>query len=223
MADRSRARALAEMAVARGEPVAWFETLYREAAAGRAVVPWADLVPNPHLVEWLDAHPPYEGRALDIGAGFGDNAEELARRGFSVVAFDVSATAVAQARARFPRSAVTYAVADLLAPPQEWERAFDLVVETYTLQVLPPTARAAAIESFRRLVAPGGALLLIARGREPDDPEGSMPWPLTCAEVEGIATNDLALVTFEDFLDTENPPVRRFRATFRASARRVSV
>jgi len=179
--DRSRARVLARNAIARGEALAWFEALYREADAGTAVVPWADLVPNPHLVTWLDAHPTIGGRALDVGTGFGDNAEELARRGMRVVAFDVAATAVARARARFPGSSVRYLVADLLDPPADWRGTFDL----------------------------------IARGREPTEPEGAMPWPLTRGEVEAIAGDGLTFMTFEDFLDDEDPPVRRFRATFR--------
>ena len=41
--DRTRARTLARDAVGRGEPLAWFEALYREAEAGTTVVPWADL------------------------------------------------------------------------------------------------------------------------------------------------------------------------------------
>jgi SAM-dependent methyltransferase len=213
--DRARARALAEEAIARGEVLAWFEALYREADAGTAVVPWADLVPNPHLVAWLDATPAIGGRALDVGTGLGDNAEELARRGMDVLGFDVAATAVARARARFPGSSVRYQVANLLDPPAEWRAAFDLVVETYTLQVLPPPERAIAVRTLRGLVAPGGTLLVIARGREPGEPEGAMPWPLTRPEVEAIAADDLRLATFEDFLDAEDPPVRRFRAAFR--------
>ena len=50
MTDRSRARTLA----AGDDPVGWFETLYREAEVGEARVPWADGVPNPHLVAWLE-------------------------------------------------------------------------------------------------------------------------------------------------------------------------
>jgi hypothetical protein len=42
-----------------------------------------------------------------------------------------------------------------------------------------------------------------------------MPWPVTRAEVEAIAAPGLTLVRFEDFLDDEEPPVRRFRALFR--------
>src|SRR5438552_4268155 len=173
--DRSRARVLARNAIARGEALAWFEALYREADAGTAVVPWADLVPNPHLVAWLDTNPSIGGRALDVGTGFGDHAEELARRGMDVVAFDVAATAVARARPRCPGSPVPYVVADLLDPPADWRAAFALVAETYTLQVLPPSERDAAVHALRTFVAPGGPLLVIAGGREPAGPAGVMP------------------------------------------------
>ncbi len=205
---------MAAAAVARGEPLAWFEELYRESARDQALVPWADRAPNPHVVAWLDRREVTAGRVLDVGTGLGDTAEELARRGFSVKAFDLSPTAVAQAVARFPGSRVDYRVADLLALPPDWGDGFDLVVECYTLQVLPAPERQRASAALRRLVAPGGTLLVVARGREPDEPEGSMPWPLTRAEVEAIGGVDLGLRTLEDFVDDEEPPVRRLRATF---------
>jgi SAM-dependent methyltransferase len=167
------------------------------------------------VVAWLDRERPAPGRSLDVGTGLGDTAVALAARGHEVVAFDVSPSAIAETRRRFPRSPVRWEAADLLAAPPAWRGAFDLVVECYTLQVLPPDARARAVEALRGLVAPGGTLLVVARGREPDEPAGDMPWPLTRAEVEGIAGGGLALVAFEDFLDDEDPPVRRFRATFR--------
>jgi hypothetical protein len=110
---------------------------------------------------------------------------------------------------------VQYTTANLLEPPPAWRGAFDLVAETYTLQVLPPRERALAARVLGELAASGGTLLVIARGREPDDPEGAMPWPLTRAEIEAIGGDGLARTAFEDFLDTEDPRVRRFRATFR--------
>jgi len=213
--DRTRARSLARDSIRRGDAVGWFERLYAEARRGDAVVPWADLVPNPFVVEWLEREAPRPGRALDVGTGLGDTAEELARRGFEVVAFDVSPTAVADARRRFPSSRVDYRVADGFRLGAEFEAAFDLVIECYTLQVLPADVRAVAAAAIRRTVAPGGTLLIVARGREPDEPEGQMPWPLTRAEVEAIAGGGLRLTSFEDFVDREDPPVGRFRAAFR--------
>ena len=63
-------------------------------------------------------------------------------------------------------------------------------------------------------VAPGGMLLLIAR-TEPAEEPGAMPWPLTRDEVERVRCHGLETVAFEDFLDDEDPPVRRFRAECR--------
>ncbi len=204
--------------MAAGRPVEWFEDLYQEAARGHAVIPWADLIPNPHLVSWLDGAGQglARGRALDVGTGLGDNAAELSRRGLEVTAFDVSRTAVEAAERRFPGFAITWRAADVLSPPNEWKGSFDLIFEAYTLQVLPPAERRRAEASLRSLLAPGGLLLVVARGREPEDPPGTFPWPLTVAEVRAIAGDSLELATFEDFLDQEEPPVRRLRATFRA-------
>lgn len=209
--SRARARELAGRALARGDATGWFEELYAE-ARGEGEIPWADLVPNPGVVEWLDTHE-MTGRALKVGAGLGDDAEELARRGLAVTAFDVAPTAVAWARRRFPESTVDYVVADVLAPPAAWRGAFDFVLESYTLQVLPPEARPLAAAAIAEMVRPGGTLLVIARGRDTSEDEGAMPWPLTPDELRGLFAG-LTLVRCEDFLDDEEPPVRRLRAEY---------
>jgi SAM-dependent methyltransferase len=213
---RATARALAKQYLAKGDPFGWFDELYARAKDNPDIIPWAELRPNPHLIEWLDQANVggTARRALVIGCGFGDDAEELARRGFDTTGFDVSQTAVTACRSRFPQTAVHYAVADLFAAPSEWERAFDLVVEAYTLQVLPVALRQAALGILPGFVRPGGLLLIIARGREPADPEGDMPWPLTREELRILNSPPLAEVEFADFLDGEDPPVRRFRAIY---------
>jgi hypothetical protein len=140
MTDRKRARALARQFLDAGSPLGWFEPLYLEAASGSAAIPWADLRPNPNLVEWLDRRRiTGDGqRALVVGCGYGDDAEELARRGFDVIAFDISPTAIARCRERFPDSVVSYEVPDLLAPPPSWHQQFGFVFEAYTLQATGP-------------------------------------------------------------------------------------
>jgi hypothetical protein len=88
------------------------------------------------------------------------------------------------------------------------------VLESYTLQVLPPALRTDAIRCIASFLSPGGTLLVIARGREPGDAEGKMPWPLTKQELALFRNHGLTQVSFEDYMDNEAPPVRRFRATY---------
>ena len=193
----------------------WFERLYVAAETGEAEVPWDKGAPHHLLERWVrERGLPGDGRrAMVVGCGMGRDSEYLAELGFATVAFDFSATAIAAVRRRFPDSPVDYRVADLLDPPAAWAAgAFDLVVESLTVQSLPRQLRPAAIARVRELVAPGGTLLVIAavKGADEDPPDG--PWPLTRAEVESFAGGDLALVGLEDFRD---PDAHRWRAEFR--------
>ena len=110
---------------------------------------------------------------------------------------------------------MNYVAADLLHPPDEWTGRFDFVLESYTLQVLPPRLHAEGIRRVAELVRPGGQLLLIARGRGEDDQEGEMPWPLTRRELQGFTELGLEEISLEDYFDRETPPVRRFRVLYR--------
>lgn len=219
---RRRARQLAAEAAAAGDPAGWFETLYAEARDGAAVVPWDDRQANPHLTQWAPAAVARGvagpgRRTLVVGCGVCDDPVFLAGLGCEVTAFDVSPTAVAEARRRFAGSPVTFDVADLLAPPPAWAGAFDLVAELYTVQALYGEAREAAIAALPGLVAPGGTLLVIARATDEENPArdpAMMPWPLTRSELEAMAGSQLTARSAEKFLDGEDPPKLRWRAEF---------
>ena len=210
------AREIAQKHLNAGDPLGWFEDLYSQANEDPSIIPWADLEPNPSLVDWLNQHAKDNcGLAIKVGSGLGDDAEELARRGFKTIAFDISESAIAWSRKRFPKSSVTYVVADLFSTPIEWKAGFDFVIESYTLQILPSDLRKKAARCITSLLAPGGTLLVIARGREPTDPKGKMPWPVTKEELSFFEAYGLKEVSLEDYMDNETPPVRRFRATYR--------
>jgi SAM-dependent methyltransferase len=219
---RRRARQLAAEAAAAGDPAGWFETLYAEAQAGTAVVPWDDGEANPHLLRWaaVAAERGMAGpgrRALVVGCGVAGDPVFLAGLGYEVTAFDVSPTAVAEARRRFAGAPVTFQVADLLAPPPDWADGFDLVAEIYTVQALYGKARATAIEALPGLVAPGGTLLVIARATDEEDPvrdPAMMPWPMTRNELNAMMGGRLTARSVEKFLDEENPPKLRWCAEF---------
>jgi len=69
--------------------------------------PWDIGRPDGHLMELVRDHPIVPGRALEVGCGTGTNAIWLAEQGFEVLATDVSALAVKQAREKVALAGVT--------------------------------------------------------------------------------------------------------------------
>jgi SAM-dependent methyltransferase len=175
------------------------------AAGDQLSVPWANLKPFPLLVEWLDGRgAAVGGTALVIGSGYGDDAEELARRGFAVSAFDLSPTAIERTHERFPDSRVDYRVADLFDLPPEWRERFDLVVEIRTLQSLPIEDRERAAQAIAATVAPGGTLWLFALGRDEHRRDETRPWPVTPEELAVLEAAGLRWESRrEDLLDAD--------------------
>lgn len=211
---RDTARELARRHYAAGDPLGWFESLYQQAQGNFETIPWADRAVNPHLAVWCErkALPRPGERVLVVGCGLGDDAEYLAERGANVTAFDLSPSAIAWCRERFPDSPVDYQVDNLL----KFTGDFDLVVEIYTLQAMPLAMRPEAIAALGRL---GRELLVICRGREETDPPGELPWPLTRTDLEILTEVGMENVAFEDFDDPYEPGKRRFRSYWRRAAR----
>jgi SAM-dependent methyltransferase len=203
---RRRIWAMQDAAADRGEPLAWYDELYRLGDAG--LIPWADLRPNPFLAGTL---PSGNGeQALVVGCGLGDDAEYVASHGWRVTAFDVSPAAIAWCRRRFPASSVCYRAADLLAG--ELGR-HALVVEIYTVQSMPLEMRPAALRAIANLVA--DRLLLIGRGAENGEDRNLRPCPLTPDDLAVLPRCGLDEESREEFRDPDDPGVRRFRAWYR--------
>jgi ubiquinone/menaquinone biosynthesis C-methylase UbiE len=96
-------------------------------------------------------------RLLDAGSGLGASARLAAGEfGFQVDAVDVSSDALARAAAREPAARIRWQQADLRALPFE-TGAFDAVLAEC---VLSTTDRRSALAELRRVLRPGGRLLL---------------------------------------------------------------
>ncbi len=192
---RAAIKSLADRAINNSQPTAWFEQLYSLANDNENNIPWAKLKADPLLIDWLEKRQQKEienKSALVIGCGLGDDAETIAKFGYQVTAFDISETAIAWCKKRFPDSKVNYLVADLLNLDPAWYNQFDFVFESITIQALPIDIRKNVIQAIVKLVADRGTLLVITGYRETEaKPEGP-PWPLS--ELELSQFKQLGLV-----------------------------
>ena len=239
---RQRADRLREAYEAEGQPLLWFEALYKEAQGDAELIPWGGVgnkegaagiddqertaQPNggwQHgqarlpLVNWLaelDASDT-RGKALDVGCGLGHNAAALQKAGFEVTAFDIAPTAVEWAAKIYSDLPITWEVANLLELPEAWTAQFDLVSETFTIQALVGEEREQAFAALSKLVAPGGRLLIVCRGRLEDEEANPPPWPLTPDELDHFHSYGFRSVKRAEYFDDRDPPNRHFVAEFR--------
>jgi len=204
----------------RGDATGWFDQVYARAQGNADAVPWAALQPRPAFAEWAQrtALSGTGKRAVVIGCGLGDDAEELARRGFAVTAFDIAPNAVAWCRKRFPQSTVDYRVADLFAPPAAWQSGFDFVLEIFTVQALPIAMRQDAIAAVATLVGAGGEIFVLSVGTDHPDGRNGPPWVLTRAELDHFRFCGLTEVMVDEIRDPDMAPNFWFRAVYRRKA-----
>lgn len=214
---RERTAEIANEYYAQDDATGWFDALYAEAAGDAEKIPWGDLKTNPSFQAWLDKHM-LDGagkKAVVVGSGLGDDAETLSEYGFEVTGFDISPKAVEWAKKIHPDTKVKYLVADLFDLPPGMKGAFDFVLEIYTIQALPLNLREKSSKAIAELVAAHGELLIIERGAEEGETVETPPFPLWKSHLENFTDSGLTKVEFEDFLDHEDEPKRRFRILYR--------
>ncbi|MDP9373631.1 MAG: methyltransferase domain-containing protein, partial [Chloroflexota bacterium] len=109
------------------------------------------------------ARPQAGERALDVGCGTGlllrllaDSEERVALAGV-----DLDPAMIARARRRVPEVALCVASATALPYPDD---RFDLLTSTFVLHHLDPAGQHAALVEARRVLRPGGRLVLVDFG-----------------------------------------------------------
>lgn len=127
-----------------------------------------------HLADLLAGGGPR--RILDCGIGGGRNAAYLAACGHGVVGIDASATMLRRngRRAGIPATASSIAVAQARLEVLPFrDGAFDALVCTHVLETMRLPGISRALEDMRRVLRPGGLLLVVTGAREGADPRGS--------------------------------------------------
>jgi 2-polyprenyl-3-methyl-5-hydroxy-6-metoxy-1,4-benzoquinol methylase len=138
------------------ELVALQETLYRSSNPTRR---WLHCSRRDWIIDALrQSEPPTRQRALEVGPGAGVYLPTLASLFADVVATDIEAAYLKHAaplRARFPNlKLVADDICDSAAPPH----SFDLILCTEVIEHIRDSA--SALAGMRRLLKPGGVLVL---------------------------------------------------------------
>jgi 2-polyprenyl-3-methyl-5-hydroxy-6-metoxy-1,4-benzoquinol methylase len=135
------------------------------ATAPAAQLPWHAGALEPPLAEALAAHAAPGRRLIDLGTGDGLVAVAAAALGFAVTAVDIAPSALGRARDRAEAAGVrgiALVLGDVTALPPGLGAAFDVAVDRGLLHCLPVEQRAAYAAAVTAMVAPGGALLVVA-------------------------------------------------------------
>ncbi|WP_091707210.1 bifunctional 2-polyprenyl-6-hydroxyphenol methylase/3-demethylubiquinol 3-O-methyltransferase UbiG [Microbacterium sp. cf046] len=179
-----------------GAPVDFWEERY----AGTTRI-WSGS-PNSTLVDVVSSLEP--GRALDLGCGEGADAIWLAQQGWKATGVDISATAVARARAAasdlgLDESRARFVAADL----STWqsEDAYDLVTASF-LQSPVALSRPEILRSVADRIAQGGHLLVISHAAAPpwsrhhhEGGHGGGGFPTPAEELAGLDFDDTEWAT----------------------------
>jgi ubiquinone/menaquinone biosynthesis C-methylase UbiE len=139
-----------------------FSNVYEDADRARA---YAELdYPGTYYLAFRDlpmlVHRHVGGiRALDFGCGAGRSSRFLRNLGFQVIGVDVSQAMIEQARGRDPRGDYRWIGEAGLAGLNA--ATFDLILAAFTFDNVPDPQKISALTELRRLLAPGGRLLVV--------------------------------------------------------------
>lgn len=141
---------------------------------------WDTGIVPPEVVDFVAHHPP--GRALDVGCGTGTNLLYLAQNGWQAEGVDFSWLAVQKARQRLREAGFTPKVwVDDATRLTKLQGVYNYILDIGCFHQLSPSGKKAAMESVRKLLAPGGCWMIYGHCRIPaNDP------------VHGLSEQDIA-------------------------------
>ena len=133
----------------------FWDQFFRQLRESGEDLDWEGRWTGPFMVPLAEAG---SRTVLELGCGTGNDAARLARGGYSVTAIDVSAEAIAQARARFG-SSVRFLVADMTGRLPFPDGSFDAVMSNVALHMFPDLVTRSVFAEVRRVVRPDGLFL----------------------------------------------------------------
>jgi SAM-dependent methyltransferase len=159
---------------------------------------WDKGAASPPLKQYLGRHQ-LTGRTLVPGCGHGHEVALAEEYGLDALGLDIAPTAVAEARALYPKLAGRFMVGDLFNPPEVMRGTFDIVLEHTCMSGLPPSLRGDYRRGIDLMLRRGGLLVgiwFINPKLEPGD-EGP-PFPFHVPDLTSLFAEGYKIL--EDYL-----------------------
>lgn len=213
LANARAARGMVEPPGATGPTGDW-EKVY--ATSDVATLPWYNPDLDTDIERALKAHRLRGARILDLGTGPATQAMNLAKRGFHVVATDISRSAINKAKASAKEAglSITFLVDNVLksrlAP-----NLVDAIVDRGVFHVLPKAQRAVYVKTVHRVLRPDGWLFLKCFSDK--EPGTWGPYRIAERELLGYFRGpfEIRSVVETVFHGNVKPPPKALFATFR--------
>ena len=198
-------------------PTGDWEKLY--ATSDVATLPWYNPDLDPDIERALKAHRLRGGHLLDLGTGPATQAMSLAKRGFDVVATDISGSAIKKAKAAAKEAglSITFHVDNVLksrlAP-----NLVDVIVDRGVFHVLPKDKRPVYVRTVHRVLRPNGWLFLKCFSNK--EPGTWGPHRIAEPELLGYFRESFEIRSVVEtvFHGNVKPPPKALFATFRRRA-----
>lgn len=195
-------------------PTDWWDGLYR--SGDLATLPWYTPNLDPDFAAAVETRKLDGARILDLGTGPATQAMNLARRGFDVVATDISPSAIRRARdaAKKEGLRIDFRVDDVLKSKLE-TGLVGAIVDRGVFHVLPPERRRTYVDTVHRVLRPRGWLFLKCFSDK--EPGTYGPYRIPAKELRADFEKRFEILSIADavFQGTLEPHPKALFATFR--------
>jgi len=194
-------------------PTGDWEQLY--ATSEVSSLPWYTTALDADIERALQEHDLRGRRILDLGTGPATQAMNLAKRGFDVLATDISPSAIkkAKASAKAAGLSIEFRVDNVLASKLA-PNLVDAIVDRGVFHVLPEDKRPAYVRTVHRVLRPNGWLFLKCFSDK--EPGTWGPHRIAETELRGYfrGTFEVRSVVETVFYGNVKPPPKALFATF---------
>ncbi len=169
-------------------------------------LPWNAGRPDPDLVRLVESGRVPSGQALDLGCGAGHDAVFLIEKGFTVIAIDISLSAVKLARVTASNAGLFgfFTQGDIRRIPVE-DGHVDFANDRGCFHILAPADQSKAISEIHRVLRREGQFLL--RVFSDKEPPGDGPHRFTHHELEQLFAKQFRILeTWEGIFEGPRQP-----------------